>query len=39
MKHIPTDQSGIREELARIKAERLMRRAQKEAEEAKKSEQ
>ncbi|KAF4615251.1 hypothetical protein D9613_002766 [Agrocybe pediades] len=39
VQHIPTDQSGIREELARIKAERLMKRAQREAEEAKKSEQ
>ncbi|PPQ89113.1 hypothetical protein CVT25_006485 [Psilocybe cyanescens] len=36
---IPTDQSGVREELARIKAERLARRAQREAEEAKNSEQ
>ncbi|KAF8911946.1 hypothetical protein CPB84DRAFT_1760843 [Gymnopilus junonius] len=36
---IPTDQSGVREELARIKAERLQRRAQREAEEAQKSDQ
>jgi len=36
---IPTDQSGVREELARIKAERLVKRAQREAEEAKRSDQ
>ena len=34
-KRIPKDQSGIREEIARMKAERLARRAQREAEEAK----
>ena len=32
---IPTDQAGVREELARIKAERIARRAQREAEEQK----
>ncbi|KIM48877.1 hypothetical protein M413DRAFT_438050 [Hebeloma cylindrosporum] len=35
---IPTDQAGVREELARIKAERIARRAQREAEERKSAE-
>ncbi|KAF8803529.1 hypothetical protein BYT27DRAFT_7144825 [Phlegmacium glaucopus] len=34
---IPKDQSGVREELARIKAERLLKQAQREAEEEKNS--
>ncbi|KAF9533435.1 hypothetical protein CPB83DRAFT_845254 [Crepidotus variabilis] len=33
IQHIPTDQSGIREEIARIKAERLAKRVQREAED------
>lgn len=32
---IPKDQSGIREEIARMKAERIARRAEREAAEAK----
>ncbi|EDR11277.1 uncharacterized protein LACBIDRAFT_315917 [Laccaria bicolor S238N-H82] len=34
IQQIPTDQSGVREELARIKSERLAKRAAREAEEA-----
>ncbi|KAF8201476.1 hypothetical protein BJ912DRAFT_945470 [Pholiota molesta] len=37
--HIPKEQSAIREELARIKAERLARRAQRELEEQRDSSQ
>jgi len=34
---IPKDQNGVREELARIKAERLLKQARREAEENSKS--